>query len=253
MAATSSTGASVPAAGGPDAVAGSILVFSLEWRRATRRPRLFIMNMVIPLLLVTPVALGAAPPQHAAAVYTVMFVLFGTFGSAIPLLRDAERGLVRRFSLTPVPAAAWLVGRSVAGALLDVVQLAPSLVVLYLAGPAVTRPLALPAVLGASLFIANMLGIWVAAVARSVAEGALFAAVSALMLVHASGVFRTPSPGSVGSRVEGAAPFRSLHESLLGVRAVDDTALVVFAFVAVVLTTAFAGPLLRSLASTDSR
>jgi len=251
--ASASPRSGAPRVGPAGAVSGTNRVLRLEWLRAIRRPRLFFMNVLIPLALVTPIALGAAPPQHAAAVYTVMFVLFGTFGSAIPLLRDAERGLIRRFSLTPVPPAAWLAGRSVAGALLDVAQLAPSLAVLYLAGSPIGRPVALPAVLAASLVVANVLGVWVAAIARSVAEGALFAAVSALMLLHASGVFRTPVPGSAGSRVESAAPFRLLHESLVGTGTGGGTALVVFFMAALVATAAFARPLLRSLATTDSR
>jgi hypothetical protein len=67
----------------------------------------------------------------------------------------------------------------------------------------------------ASLWVANLIGVLAAAVARSVAETALLSAVSTLLLLHGSGVFRTPSPGSVGAAVEAVAPYRALHETLL--------------------------------------
>lgn len=190
----------------------------LEWTVALRRRRLFVLNVGVPLLLVVPVAWAGAPPAHAAAVYAVLFVLFGTFGSAIPLLRDGEGGILRRILLTGVPPSSLLLGRVAAGATLDTLQLLPALAVILLAGGADAGAvaLALPALILALLF-ANLLGAAVAGAARSVAEGALFAAVAALLLLHASGVFRTPSPDSAWVVVEAWLPFRVLHEHLLAV------------------------------------
>ena len=59
------------------------VVWGLEWRIAVTRRRLLVLNTLVPLLLVVPVATGAAPAVHAAAVYTVLFAIFSTFGSAI--------------------------------------------------------------------------------------------------------------------------------------------------------------------------
>lgn len=195
-----------------------ILSWSFEWAVALRRRRLFALNVGVPLLLVVPVAWAGAPPAHAAAVYAVLFVLFGTFGSAIPLLRDAEGGILRRLLLTGLSPASLLLGRVGAGATLDTLQLLPALAVILLAGDAdaAAAALAVPALLVALLF-ANLLGAAVAGAARSVAEGALFAAVAALLLLHASGAFRTPSPESPWAVVEAWLPFRVLHEHLLGV------------------------------------
>lgn len=196
-------------------------IWSLEWRVALRRRRLLLLNAAIPLLLVLPVAFAGAPASHAGTVYTVLFVLFGTFGSAIPLIRDGEGGFLARVRDTGFPDAWHLMQRTAAAAALDVVELLPALALAAVgelgaaaAGPAVAG--ALP-VLALSLLVANLLGPWVAAAARSLAEAALFAAVLSLLLLHASGVFRTPAPGSTGAAVERLAPFRALHDALLAV------------------------------------
>lgn len=187
----------------------------LEWKLALARPRLFALNVTIPLLLVAPVAFGGAPAGHASAVYAVLFVLFGTFGSAVPLVRDGESGLLGRIVLSGASPGALLVQRVTAQSLLDLTQLAPSVIALSLAGRGIGAAPPVLLALGASLLVANLLGSWVAALARSVAETALFSAVSALLLLHASGVFRTPRPGSVASVVQSASPFGPLHGVVL--------------------------------------
>ena len=52
---------------------------------------------------------------------------------------------------------------------------------------------------------------------RSLAETALFSAVMALLLLHLSGVFRTPLPDSSWALVEALSPFQALHDMFLGV------------------------------------
>jgi hypothetical protein len=191
-------------------------LWRLEWRLALRRRRLFLLNIGIPLLLVLPLAVGGAPVFHAAAALAVLFVLFGTFGSAIPLLREGEGGIVRRILLAGAPEARILGERVVAGSVLDFLQLLPSLAVILLAwGAPADLWLVGPPVLLLTLLAANLLGIWIAAAARSLAEGALFAAVVALFLLHGSGVFRTAAPGTAGAALETVLPFGPLHRLLL--------------------------------------
>lgn len=191
-------------------------IWRLEWRIALRRRRLFFLNCGIPLLLVAPLVLGGAPVFHAAAALAVLFVLFGTFGSAIPLLREGQSGLLRRILLTGASEPRILLERVLASTLVDFVQLIPSLVLVLLAWGA-SAPVwgTLPPVLLLTLAVANLLGIWIAAAARSLAEGALFAAVVSLFLLHGSGVFRTASPGSAGALLEATLPFGPLHQLLL--------------------------------------
>jgi len=192
-------------------------VWTLEWRIARVRRRLFLLNLGVPLGLVALIALSGAPAFHASAVYSVLFVFHGVFGSAIPLTRDARSGLLTRTVRAGVSARELLLERAAAGAVLDALQLAPSLALIVWTAPASfgSLPGAL-AILAGSLWVANLVGSLLAAVARSLAEGALVSAVGALLLLHASGVFRTGPPGSVTANVEALAPFSVLHDTLLG-------------------------------------
>ena len=148
-------------------------MWRLEWRLALRRRRLLLLNTAIPLLLVLPLAAGRAPAYHASAAYAVLFVLFGTFGSAIPLLRDGEDGPLRRVILRGIPERVLLAERILAGAVLDTLEILPALLVVSWLGGAGGPALAtLLASVPPALLAANLVGCWVAALARSIAEGA---------------------------------------------------------------------------------
>lgn len=191
-------------------------VWRLEWALALRRRRLLALNVVIPLLLVVPVALGGAPPFHAAAAYTVLFVLFATFGSTIPLVRDGEGGLLRRALLAGGSGRDILLPRILAAALLDTLQLLPATFLILAMGEGAFHVwFWAPFLLLGAVLAGNLVGVWVAAAARSLAEGALFAAVVSLFLLHGSGVFRTPAPGSLSATLEPLFPFTGLHRLLL--------------------------------------
>ena len=93
-----------------------------------------------------------------------------------------------------------------------------------------------------------------AAVARSIAEGALLAAVAGLLLVHASGAFRTPAPGSFGSAIEAWSLYRSLHETLLALagagEAVSNPAAALLVLVPLLAASVLIAPrVVKSLAS----
>ena len=191
-------------------------VWRTEWLIALRRRRLMALNVLIPLTLVATIAFSSAPAFHSAAVFTVLFALFGTFGSSIPLIRDGESGLLRRYVLTGAHPGGLLLQRLFATAVLDLIQLTPSVLVIVVARGSSPAQLAMvvPAmVLG--LVAANAIGALTAALAKSVAEGALFSAVAALLLLHWAGTFRTPVPGTWQATLEVWNPFRPLHESLL--------------------------------------
>jgi len=192
------------------------VAWTAEWWVARRRRRLLVLNAGVPLLLVAPVAFAGAPPAHAAAVYSVLFVMFGVFGSAIPLVRDGASGLLTRWRLAGLPPRELLVARLGAQTALDALEALPALALILLANrasPAVGLQVALA--LAVTLLVANAVGAWAAALARSLAEAALFSSVLSLLLLHAAGAFRTPAPGSLSALVESASPFRLLHEALL--------------------------------------
>ena len=191
-------------------------VWRTLWLTAFRRRRLMAFNILIPLVFVATIALSAAPAVHAAATFAVLFVLFGTFGSSIPLIRDGESGLLRRYVLTGVHPGGLLLQRLFATATLDLIQLTPSVLVMAAARGSSAAQLAMvvPAMV-TGLVAANALGALTAALAKSVAEGALFSALAALLLLHWGGTFRSPVPGTWQATMEAWSPFRPLHESLL--------------------------------------
>jgi hypothetical protein len=194
----------------------SFPIWKLEWAGAIRRRRLVVLNVLVPLLLVVPLTVGGAPAYHASAAYAVLFVFFGTFGSAIPLLRDGDGGPLRRIVLTGYPEGSFVLERALAGAAIDLVELSPALVFILWSGRADPSSWgAASAAAPLALLAANLIGIWVAGIARSIAEGALFATIASLFLLHGSGVFRTPLPGTVGATVEAILPYRALHEAFL--------------------------------------
>ncbi len=193
-------------------------IFRSEWIVASRRLRLMAFNVLIPLILVAPIALSAAPAAHAAAVFAVLFGLFGTFGSSIPLIRDADSGLLARYALTGAAPGGVVVQRVLASSSLDILELAPSVLLIIIVGNgSATQAATLVGATVVALVAANVLGALAAAVARTVAEGALFSAVSALWLLHLAGTFRTPMPGTWAATAETWIPFHPLHGALLGV------------------------------------
>jgi len=174
--------------------------------------------MVVPLGLVVPVATGAVSRPAAAAWYAVLFTAFAVLGSALSLRWEGERGMSRRIVRGGVTPWSYLLQRAGAGATIDLVQLTPALLFAAAAtgGSAADAAIAF-VVLGVGLWIGGLVGVLVAGVSRSLAEAALFGVLASLLLDHASGVFRTPAPGSSGANLEAVAPFRAVHESLLEV------------------------------------
>lgn len=227
------------------------LIAVMEFRIALARPRLVVLNVMVPVVLVLAISLGGAPGFHAAAVYTVLFTLFGTFGSSIPLVRDAESGLFGRIIRAGVPPSHFLIERAVGGSAIDALQLLPALTIATVGSISLNEWTRAVLVLWSSVWIANLLGNLVAAVARSLAETALFSAVTALLLLHLSGVFRTPLPQSSWAAVEALSPFQTLHETLLaglmGTTTELSLGLVVWVLILPVLTVLLARPVTRSL------
>lgn len=211
-------------------------VWWLAWRSAVARRRLFAWNVAVPALLLAPVALSEAAAPHRVAVYGVFLVFFSTFGAAIPTVRDARDGWLDTVFRTGVSRRAWLVQTALAEATLDLVQLAPVLALIAVAGRGTTTPTLafLAFALPLALLFANVAGILLAALVRSLAEAALASAVASLFLLHFAGFFRPPPPGWTRA-VATADPYTPLRMALEGVEggAVPATADPVWAVVAV--------------------
>jgi ABC-2 type transporter len=193
-----------------------LAVWALEWRLAWTSRRLFFLSMALPLALVLPVATGAVPAEEAASFYVLLFAGFAAIGTAVPLRWEGERGMSARIVLGGMSPAGYLLQRTAAGAVLDVVQLTPALAAIALAGHAsVVDALFVFVALVATSWIGGLAGVFAAALTRSLAESVLVGTVIVISLAEMSGVFYTPMPGSFGAALESMSPFRGLHETLL--------------------------------------
>ncbi|MDH3732187.1 MAG: ABC transporter permease [Gemmatimonadota bacterium] len=194
-------------------------IWSLAWRTAFARKRLFAWNVAIPALLLTPVAVSAAAAPHRTAVFGVFIVFFATFGASIPTVRDARGGWLDTVFLTGYGRSRWFAETVCAGAILDLIQLLPVVAVLvWSAGGTSAADLAyLAGALLLALVSANAIGPFIAAVVRSLAEAALASAAVSLLLLHFSGFFRAPVDGWTRS-VASAMPYRPLREGLAAVQ-----------------------------------
>jgi ABC-2 type transporter len=193
-----------------------LAVWALEWRLALTRSRVLVLSTALPLALVLPVASGMVPAAETASVYLLLFAGFAAIGTALPLRWEGERGMSSRVVLGGMSAPSYLLQRTAAGAILDLAQLTPALVVAALAAHAsVSDALAAYVGLAATVWIAGLVGVVAAAVTRSLAEAGLVATVIVISLAEMSGVFYTPMPGSLGAALEAISPFRALHEALL--------------------------------------
>ena len=190
-------------------------MWSLQWRHTLRRRRLLGWNVLVPIVLLLPVALSAAAAPHRSAVYSVFVVFFGTFGGCIPLVGDRARGWSEKVLLTGYDAHRWLAERLASDAAIDTVQLTPVLVLSLLlarADPAAYGLTLLAVAL--ALLTANALGSVIARFVDSVAEAALVSGAVALFALHFSGVFRTPVAGTWAWHVERVSPFRPLAQTM---------------------------------------
>lgn len=188
--------------------------WSLEWSTAIARRRLFAWNVAVPLLLLAPIAFSAAAAPHRAAVYAVFIAFFGTFGTCIPLIRDGASGWIEKQRLTGYGDHRWIAERVAAGVTLDMAQLLPAVMLLAIASEAPgasVLPIAVGGVLG--LIAASLIGVVVAAVVRSLAEGALACAAVALFTLHFSGVFRSAPSGTWAGDVQSFGLFGPLAEA----------------------------------------
>ncbi|MCG8468771.1 MAG: ABC transporter permease [Gemmatimonadetes bacterium] len=213
-------------------------IWRLAWRSALRRRRLFIWNVAVPLLLLTPVASSEAAAPHRVAVFGVFLVFFGAFGSSIPAVRDARDGWLDEVFRSGYPAGRWLLERTVAEMCIDVLQTFPAVLALLWFAGGMSKLGVVLAGLGLALLFANLLGPVIAALVRSLAEAALACAAVSLSLLHFAGFFRRPAPGP-SELVATWNPYTPLRLGLEA--AVSDAPIVASAWLAPSVTIAVAG------------
>jgi len=192
------------------------LVWGVEWRLALSRRRDLAVRVIAPLSAALVIATGAVPAAAAAASYATLIVAFGLLATALPVLHDGEVGIMARVVRGGVSPASYLLQRAAAAAALALVQLLPAgaVAAAFLHASTSEFLIALGAV-AVSLWIASLLGVVTAAVSRSGVEAGVLCVLVLLLLLHMSGVFRTPSPDGLGAMLESASPFRALHEAFV--------------------------------------
>lgn len=190
-------------------------IMKAEWRIAIRNKRLLFFNIVVPIVFIVPLILGGAPGVHVTAILVVLFALFSTFGSSIPLIRDKESGLLQRYVMTGVNPGFLLLQRTLVFTLIDFLQLLPAqALIITVTGGNFGEISLFSTMVFLALIAGNLFGVLAASASRSIAEGALFSSLLGLMMIHFAGVFRVAVPGSFASIVEPWIPFRPLYLSV---------------------------------------
>jgi len=169
-----------------------------EFLEATRSRRAFVLKFLLPLLLLAPLALWAVPGPMKAVGFSMAVLFIGVFGSSVRLIHLRDSRMLERMAVLPIPPHGLAAEYVLASSLLDGLQLFVPLVLLIGTGgysiPSITVILvAFPA----ALIGANALGVLVASLSASAAEGHLFAVLSVIGAAVLSGT--VPGMGPIWS------------------------------------------------------
>src|SRR2546422_1652584 len=109
------------------------------WQRelvefAQRRLAL-VIKLAFPLLVAIPLVLGNAPSIYAAMALTMLIAMVGAIGAGAVLSRERQSGLTLRYRTLPVTPGRLLIDRLSTSAFIDVLQVAPVLVLIGLRHP----------------------------------------------------------------------------------------------------------------------
>lgn len=160
-----------------------------ELLEASRGRRAVLLKLLLPLFLLAPLAVVAVPASMKAVGFSVAVLFIGVFGSSVRLIHLRDSRMLERMAVLPVPPRGLAAEYVLASASLDGVQLLTPLLLLIAAGgyplPSVAAILlAFPA----ALLGANAIGVLVASLSASAAEGHLFAILSVLGAAGLSGL-----------------------------------------------------------------
>src|SRR3982074_185863 len=194
-------------------LAGSI--WQRELVEFAQRRRALIIKLAFPLLVGIPLV-SAAPPFYAATSLTMLIAIIGTLGAGAVLTRERQSGLTLRYRTLPVTPGRLLIERLTVSALIDLLQLAPVLVLIAVHHPSLPAwwaPLLVS--IAAVLLLGNLLGAVASTLSDSPGEVMLYVFILLLPLLYLSGVF-TPLTQPVLLAVSRLLPFSYLPESLVG-------------------------------------
>ena len=174
-----------------------------------------ILKMIYPLAIIVPVAASGMPARYAAAVIGIVAVMAGTFGAGESLTIDLNDGILVRVALTPLSPYRIVFEVLAVNAVLDLVQLLPALLVVYVLHPvSVVWMLAATLAVFATLVTANCIGIFIANFTSSPADVLLYATAILFPLIYLSGFFRNQHPTGILWTLRGFVPFAYTDDAL---------------------------------------
>jgi ABC-2 type transport system permease protein len=174
-----------------------------------------VLKLLYPMAIIVPVAASGMPAQYAAAVIGIVAVLAGTFGAGESLTIDLNDGILVRVALTPLSPYRIVFEILAVNAILDLVQLLPALLIVYLLHPVpLIWMLAATLAVFATLVTANCIGIFIANYTSSPADVLLYATAILFPLIYISGFFRNQNPTGVLAALRDLVPFTYTNDAL---------------------------------------
>jgi ABC-2 type transport system permease protein len=174
-----------------------------------------ILKMLYPMAIIVPVAASGIPAKYAAAVIGIVAVMAGTFGAGESLTIDLNDGILVRVALTPLSPYRIVFEILAVNAVLDLVQLLPALLIVYLLHPlSLLWMLAVTLAIFATLVTANCIGVFIANFTSSPADVLLYATAILFPLIYLSGFFRNQHPTGILQTLRGLVPFAYADDAL---------------------------------------
>src|ERR671920_2133865 len=174
-----------------------------------------VIKLVYPLAIIAPVATSGIPARYAAAVVGIVAIMAGTFGAGESLTSDLNDGILARVALTPLSPYRIVFEILAVNAVLDLVQLLPALVFVYLLHPVpLVWVLAATFAVFATLVAANCIGVFIANFTSSPADVLLYATAILFPLIYVSGFFRNQDPEGVLAFLRDFVPFAYMNDAL---------------------------------------
>ena len=174
-----------------------------------------VLKLLYPMAIIVPVAASGMPAQYAAAVIGIVAVMAGTFGAGESLTIDLNDGILVRVALTPLSPYRIIFEVLAVNAILDLVQLLPALLIVYLLHPVpLVWMLAATLAVFATLVTANCIGIFIATFTSSPADVLLYATAILFPLIYASGFFRNQHPTGILQTLRGFIPFSYTDDAM---------------------------------------
>src|SRR5919199_2697760 len=177
-----------------------------------------LIKMLYPVAIIAPVAASDIPAKYAAAVVGIVAVMAGTFGAGESLTIDLNDGILVRVALTPLSPYRIVFEVLAVNAVLDLVQLLPALLIVYLLHPvSIVWMLAATLAVFATLVTANCIGIFIANFTSSPADVLLYATAILAPLIYLSGFFRNQNPSGIRATLRDFVPFAYMNDALKAV------------------------------------